>query len=198
MDAQEKELKEIITPIIGNRRKFMLLRISDMGVDEALSICNVKKATYHSWLQDEVFTGIYRQRDALSNDYKQEAIKLLRRENQLAAVLLEGKVIEKIKEEVESGIYSIIKTHLAKEVYTKLIANLDYQPATLVENNKWENSTLYQLLLNQQKELTGGEAPQPIFLRSPDEQVIEATSSQEKEHPESILQSESEQTGSQT
>jgi hypothetical protein len=172
MDSQEKELMEIVSPVIGNRRKFILLRIADMGLDEALGVCNIKKRTYFTWMDDSTpFATIYRRKDELSGFYKQEAIKLLRRENQLAAVLLEGQIIQKIKEEVDSGDYSIIKTPLAKEVYTKLISNLDFEPKTLIEDNRsWENSPLYQqLLVNQQPQLGG----------VPNERIIETDYIQE-------------------
>jgi hypothetical protein len=159
MENQEQALMEIVSPIIGNRRKFVLLRIADMSVDSALEVCGVKKKTYYSWLADDaVFAPIYRQRDMLSGTHKQEAIRLLRRENQLSAVLLEGQIIQKIQEEIISGEYQMIKTPLAKEVYTKLISNLDYEPKVHLEDNRsWENSPLYQqLLVNQQPQITGG------------------------------------------
>jgi hypothetical protein len=197
MDAtEEKDLKSIISPVIGNRRKFLLLRIADMPVAESMSICGVKKATYHSWLQDDVFTAIYRRRDELSNDYKEEAIRLLRRDNQLAAVLLEEQVIATLVAEVQSGTYALAKTPLAKEVYTKLVANLDWQPKTLVNAN-WESSPIYNLLFKQQQEQIAGSVPAlPMTVEGEfiDERFTQADIGKTPEYQESIPVKVSKQT----
>ena len=52
----------------------------------------------------------------------------MRKDNQLEAVLLEGKIISKIKEEIEAGDYKLTRTHLAREVYSKLMTDLDIIP----------------------------------------------------------------------
>ncbi|GAG77568.1 unnamed protein product, partial [marine sediment metagenome] len=81
-----------------------------------------------SWLQRSEFVDLYRRRDEFAGEFKQEAIKLLRRDNQLEAVLLEGKIVAKMKEELASGEYDLIRSNMAKEVYSKLIADLDVVP----------------------------------------------------------------------
>lgn len=121
-------LRQEIKPLSGNRRRFLLLRITDMDTSPALKLVGVKLSTYHSWLQNREFKTLYRRRKEFATDYKQEAIQLLRRDNQLEAVLLEGKVIAQMKIELESGEYSLIRSHLAREVYSKLMADLDIQP----------------------------------------------------------------------
>lgn len=141
-------LKEEIRTVIGNRRKFILLRIADIDPETARRLCNIKKGTYNSWLQDSKFVAIYRRRDEFSAQYKQEAIQLLRRDNQLSAVLLEGKIIAQMKEELESGDYLLLRTNLAREVYSKLIADLDYQPQ--VQNLTWEQR-VQQLFVGENK-----------------------------------------------
>ncbi len=121
-------LKEEIKTLTGNKRKFFLLRVVDMDKTTALKLCNVKVGTYNNWCQNTEFTTLYRQRTEFAGEYKQEAIQLLRRDNQLAAVLLEAKIIEKMKGEIDDGIYELVRTNLAKEVYSKLIAELDVVP----------------------------------------------------------------------
>lgn len=144
-------LKEEIKSLSGNRRKFFLLRIADMDTKAALKLCGVVRGTYNTWCQNSEFVELYRRRDELAGDYRQEAIRLLRRDNQLEAVLLEGKVLAKIKDELDSGEYELIRTHLAREVYSKLIADLDYQPKALALT--WEQRI---------QQIFGGNAPKQI------------------------------------
>lgn len=143
-------LKDEVKSIIGNRRRFLLLRICDIDTETARKLCNIKKGTYNSWLQDEKFVALYRRRDEFSGESKQEAIRLLRRDNQLNAVLLEEKILLKMKAEIESGEYSLIRTNLARDVYSKLISDLDYQPQAL--SLSWEQR-LGQLFLPQQEQV---------------------------------------------
>ena len=108
-----------------------------MDKPTALKLCNVKKGTYNTWCNDPEFTALYRRRDELCGLYKQEAMQLLRRDNQLAAVLLEAKIIERMKKEIEDGTYELVRTNLAKEVYSKLIADLDVVPQAVAMT--WQN-----------------------------------------------------------
>jgi len=121
-------LKEELRPVIGNRRKYLLLRIVGTDPDTSRKLCNVKQGTYNSWLQNSTFISLHRRIDEFNADYKHEAMQLLRRDNQLSAVMLEGKIIQKMKDEIESGQYELLKTNLAREVYSKLINDLDQQP----------------------------------------------------------------------
>lgn len=124
-------LKEELKAFTGKKRRFLLLRIADMDTDMAKKICNLSTSAYNYWCANSEFTEIYRRRDELSILYKQEAITLLRRENQLAAVLLEGKMLKRIEEEIDKKEYEFIRTNLAREVYSKLIADLDISPKAL-------------------------------------------------------------------
>jgi hypothetical protein len=121
-------LRDEIKTLNGNKRKFFLMRIADLDTKTAREVVGVTTVTYNSWLRNQDFVDLYRRRDEFTAEYKQEAIQLLRRDNQLAAVLLEGKIIGKIKEELDTGDYNLIRTHLAKEVYSKLITDLDVTP----------------------------------------------------------------------
>lgn len=99
-----------------------------MSTEQALKLIGVVRGTYNSWCQNNQFVEIYRQCRDNAADWKQEAIQLLRRDNQLDAVLMEAKVITRMKEELDSGEYQLIRSHLAREVYGKLITDLDAQP----------------------------------------------------------------------
>jgi len=129
-------LKQEIKVLSGNKRKFLLLRVADIDTAPARKMCGVVVGTYNSWLNNAVFAPLYARLDEFRADYKEEAIRLLRRDNQLAAVMLEGKIIEKMKAELDREEYVLIKTHLAREVYSKLMADLDVVPQTQVLS--WE------------------------------------------------------------
>lgn len=147
-------LREELKPLTGNKRKFQLLRIVDMGVDTALTLCGVKRGTYNTWCQNDVFVSLYRRRDEFSGSHKQEAIQLLRRDNQLAAVLLESKILAKMKDEIASGELSLVKTNLAREVYSKLITDLDVQPQ--IRSLTWDQR-VQQLVLPDRPQIEEGE-----------------------------------------
>ena len=121
-------LKDEIRTLSGNKRKFFLLRIADLDTATARKLTGVTTNTYNSWMQQRAFVELYRRRDEFNMSYKQEAIQILRRDNQLEAVLLEGKIIAKMKEELESGEYNLLRTNLSREVYSKLISDLDIVP----------------------------------------------------------------------
>lgn len=125
-------LREEIKTLSGNKRRFFLLRIADIDTKAALTICGVVRGTYNSWLQHSDFVELYRRREEFQGEYKQEAIQLLRRDNQLEAVLLEGRIVAKMKSEIASGEYDLIRSNLAREVYSKLISDLDKTPTTQI------------------------------------------------------------------
>jgi len=167
-------LKEEIKALGGKRRRFLLLRIADVETNLARNLCGITVGTYNTWLQSPEFVSLYRRRGELAAEYKQEAIQLMRRENQLAAILLEEKIIQKMKEEIESGVYELIKTNLAREVYSKLIADLDIVPKVHVLS--WEQR-VQSLLGSQQERITEGEVIEGEF--------TETVGIQENKHQES-------------
>lgn len=145
-------LREEIKTLSGNKRRFFLMRIADMDTKAALKLCNVVRGTYNSWLQNRDFVEIYRRRVEFNTEYKQEAIQLLRRDNQLEAVLLESKIIAKMKEEIEDGNYDLIRSNLAKEVYSKLMTELDAVPQVQVLT--WQQKL--ELINNPPEQITEG------------------------------------------
>jgi hypothetical protein len=173
-------LKEEIQDIIGKKRKFLLLRIADVETDLARKMCEIPVGTYNSWTSDATcrFVQLYRRRDEFAGKYKQEAIQLLRRDNQLHAVMLEEKILSKIEEELQTGDYNLIRVPLCRDVYTKLVGDLDWQPTTLALT--WEQ---------RREQLVG---------RTIDGEVIEAETGILAEHAESEPVTPIEQANSET
>ncbi len=176
-------LREEIKSLSGNKRRFFLLRIADMDTKAALKLCGVVRGTYNSWCQNREFVDIYRRREEFTTEYKQEAIKLLRRDNQLEAVLLEGKILSEMKKELEVGEYSLIKSHLAREVYSKLMSDLDTVPQV--------PALTFQQRLQQIFNLPPGQLPERGVI---DGEFRETDSQQEKQLEESTPLSQGEQT----
>jgi len=131
-------LDEGIKQFRGQKREFLLLRVSGLDKKQALITSGTPEGTYNNWLhKDPRFVVFYRRVDELSVSHRKQAITFLRRDNQLQAVLLEGKIIDRMKEEVESGEYVLLRTHLAREVYTRLLNEVDFQPA--IRDLTWED-----------------------------------------------------------
>ena len=173
-------LQAELKAIEGRKRRFILLRIIGTDVETARKLCQIPKGTYNSYFHQSNFVEVYQKIPELSVDYKQEAIQLLRRTTQLQAALLEEQIIEKMKAEIESGEYNLIKTLLARSVYDKIINSLDYEPKAL--SLSWEQK-LQQIYTNQPQ--LGGEDGT---------EVIEATYSESPKHTQgrSLTQGEQE------
>ncbi len=172
-------LKEELKGVIGTKRRFLLLRICDIDPITARKMVNVALGTYNTWCNtDTVFVGLQQRREELALEYKKEAITLLRRDNQLAAVLLEEQIISKMKAEIESGNYELLKLPIAKEVYSKLMNQPNSTPTSLAVIN-WEQR--WQQLVQQ------GEPSKPVQVIEgvPNARLSEANSSQEAEFTES-------------
>lgn len=106
----------------------MLYRIAGLSKGDSIKLTGIKTQTYNTWVRKENFVALHRRLDEFSNDSKQEAIQLLRRDNQFAAAMLERKIIARLEIEVATGEYELIKTNFAKEVYSKLMNDLDTVP----------------------------------------------------------------------
>ena len=168
-------LSEELKVVSGRKRRFILLRIIDVGTEAARQLCGITQGTYNSWLHDAAFTALYRRRAELAVDFRVEALRMMRRDNQLQAVLLEEKIINKMKDEIESGNYDLIRSNLAREVYSKLIADLDYQPQSL--SLSWEQK-IQQLTGQPTLQIEGGAVPDGEFVETTGESQAEHTESQ--------------------
>jgi hypothetical protein len=177
-------LKEEILGITGKQRRFLLYRVAEVEAETARTLCSIPQGTYNSWTANtgSRFNAAYQRLDELQQNYKEEAIKLLRRDNQLAAVMLEEKIINKMKEEVELGEYNLTRTNLARDVYTRLISDLDVAPATTQVS--WEQRLQNIFIQNPatQNVIGGGTS-----------EVIQATSNLLEQPQEGILVSSGEQ-----
>ena len=197
-------LKDELKHITSSRRKFLLLRICDVDPESAKKMCQVKQSTYNTWLHDEVFVQAQRRISEFSAECKDEAIRLLRKLNQVTAVLLEEQIILKIREEIDTGEYRLIKTNLAKDVYTKLIGDLD-TPVSLPADKQptWEQRLA--IIVNGQRQqpelqqgniqpgnIIEGQLVEPLEDNNTggNNELTETVSSQETEHQKSQLHKE--------
>lgn len=149
-----------------------------MDVNTSLKLCGVQRGTYNTWCQNPVFVALYRRRAEFAGEHKQEAIQLLRRDNQLAAVLLESKILAKIKEEIQSGELALTKTNLAREVYSRLMGDLDIQPK--VQSLTWDQRVINLTAGEPRPQITEGETVDAEFT---EEANVEDTSVQGQEQP---------------
>lgn len=133
-------LKEKLRGLSENKRTYLLMRVAGMKPETAREFTGIQRGTYNAWFGDVNFVQIHQQLPDLVDDYRQEAIQMLRRDNQLQAVLLEGDIILKMRQELITGEYNLIKSNLAKEVYSKLITDLDAVPKNLALT--WEQRIL--------------------------------------------------------
>ena len=132
------ELKEELKGFAGNKRKYLLMRIA--GIDStamALEAVGANKHNYNRWCMDSEFTDVHKRVLELKKDHRDEAIRALRKDNQFFAALLEREIVDKLREEVEAGIYSLAKTHLGREVYTRLMSELDKEAPVAGTQISW-------------------------------------------------------------
>lgn len=162
-------LKEILRGLSDNKRNYILMRVAGMKPETAREFTGIQRGTYNTWFGDTVFVQVHQQIPNLIDDHRQEAIQMLRRDNQLQAVLLEGEIIVKMRQELITGDYNLLKSNLAKEVYSKLITDLDAVPKNLALT--WEQRILGLFgSPEEQGETIDGE--------------LEEASSEQTEHPE--------------
>jgi len=121
-------LKEMLSELKLKQRTYLLYRVCELDMKKAMAMTDISKSTYNQWCADEKFIEVHRKLPVLQSQYKGEALRLLRKKNQLNAILLEGLVIEKIIGEVKQGRWNMAKTKLGVLIYDKLIQDLDIQP----------------------------------------------------------------------
>ena len=149
-------LQEVLRPFRGKARQFLILRISGIKKKTALEMARGGISDYNRWLIRPDFVEVHRQIQDLFVEHRDEALRLLRKENQLNAALMEGELIVQMREEIESGEHQLLRTGLAKEVYAKLMSEMDKAPDTQITT--WEQRIQNnQLYLNPPEQLAGGE-----------------------------------------
>jgi len=169
-------LKQILSHLDGRQVQFLLLRIVGVDKQAALGSLAIPEGTYKRWVAQKKFQEVYRQREELNAEYRDEALLLLRERNYALVVSLECELLEKMREEIRDDKPVFAKTHLGREVYTKLASEMSTKPQ--IQHLTWE-----QLILqgSDQPQLGQGEV---IDANSKDAHN-EADSSPKKEHSES-------------
>jgi hypothetical protein len=127
------ELSEGIKHFKGRARIFLLLRIAGLDKQQAISASGITENVYTNWMHTPEFVQFYRRVDELCVNYRKQAITALRQDNQIEAVLLEHRMIEKMSAEIQSGKYKLVKTPLAKLVYERLLNEMDFQPTIVAQ-----------------------------------------------------------------
>jgi hypothetical protein len=168
-------LLELIKELAPNQKEYIIRRIAGLNPKACRELVGIQQGTYNTWFHNETFAVIHRQLPDLVHNHRSEAIQILRRNNQLEAVLLEGQIVQKMKEEVSNGELNLCRTNLAREVYSKLISDLDAVPA--IQNLTWQQR-VRQIFLNPGQQPQGGEVIDGEF---------EAVNSEQTEHPQGDL-----------
>ena len=140
MPAQpiKETLSSILEGLTGKRRQYLIFLIAGLSQGYAIELTKVNKSSPSFWRKEDAkYALVESKAELLVNDYQEQAIKLIRRDSQVGAALLERIMIEKIREEVDSGEFVLLRTHLAREVYGKLIQNLD-QLDSLPQHITWQ------------------------------------------------------------
>ncbi len=118
-------------------RKFLLYRIAGLSIGDSLTFVKRNMGSYNKWIMKPEFQAISRRRVELERSHRAEAIKLLRRENQIGAVIIEERIIEELMAELDNKEYNLIKTPIAKTVYDKLMQDIDTMPSIMVKKLSW-------------------------------------------------------------
>jgi hypothetical protein len=141
------ELKDTLEGLTGKKRRFLLYRIAGLDRNTAIQVIDVPQGRLNVWLHDQKFVDAHRKIDELGATHRAEAMRAIRRDNQMGAAMLEKEVVDRMREELDTGDYRLVKTNLGKAVYERLMNELDKSPSLQV--NTWEQRIA---LLNSQPE----------------------------------------------
>ena len=100
----------------------------------------IPEGTYKFWVAQKRFQKVYRQLDDLVAVYKEDALLMLRERNYALVVNLEREMLEKIRNEIETGQPVFARTHLGREIYSKLATEISTRPE--VKSVTWEQLVL--------------------------------------------------------
>lgn len=129
-----KTLQEELSVISATaERRFLLYRIAGSSIEASLSYLHLKIGSYNGWLEKPAFRELNRRRAELEVGHRSEAVKLLRKENQIGAVIIEERIIETLLQELEDKEYNLMRTPIAKTVYDKLMQDIDAMPTINVK-----------------------------------------------------------------
>lgn len=156
------ELKQLLHGCRDKYRQFLLYRIAGISKEEALQLTGITLPHYKKLRQEkEYFRYIVDNIAELQADYRDEAVRMLRRSTQTTAMLMEQKIMDTLYEEVTSGEYKLLKTQLGREVYSKLMTDLEKKEEAPTVDYK-------QLILNiTQEQLGDGSQVAPLLPFNP-------------------------------
>jgi hypothetical protein len=155
-------LKDETAALNPKQKKFIQYLVAGTKKDVALKLANIPTATLKWWLHDNKnFHALVERVEELKDAYFEEAFQLLRQGNKVMALFLEQELLVKIKEEIESGEYNLVKTPLAKEVYDKA---LESAKGVTIPNAGW-------IQFVQSQNVIAG-VPQREQLSAPREEVV--------------------------
>ena len=138
-------LQEVLRPFRGKARQFLILRISGIKKKTALEMARGGISDYNRWLIRPDFVEVHRQIQDLFVEHRDEALRMLRKENQLNAALMEGELIVQMRDEITSGDYQLLRTGIARELYARLMSEMDKSPdvQVLTWEQRIQNNQLY-------------------------------------------------------
>jgi transposase len=118
--GDEMTLIEALKKLKTKRQKgFILLCVAGLSIEEALTHYSVSVSSYFRWKRDPQFREVLDNLPELHRDYADEAISLLRLRNIAEVLTLEDKVLNIVKEELRTGKYNLLKTHLTREIFSR-------------------------------------------------------------------------------
>lgn len=100
-----------------NQKGFVLLCVAGLSIEEALT--HYSQSSFFRWKKDPDFSDVFDHLPELHRDYAEEAIGLLRMRNIAEVLTLEDRVLDIVKEELRTGRYDLLKTHLAREIFSR-------------------------------------------------------------------------------
>jgi len=168
-------LKDELRGVIGDKKKFLLCRIAGLSSDATQDLLNIKKNTREDWIRkDLLFRSLYHKVEALADEHRIEAFQLLRKDNQLLAILFEKAVIIKMGSEIESGEYELVKTNLGREVYGRLVSGEIEAPKQEEGGSVWEEVLIAARKIRQVKTPEHKQIEEAPFKEITAEEVINA------------------------
>ena len=100
-----------------NQKKFITLCVAGMSIEQAQDYISLP--SYYRWLRQPVFKEVLDKLPELRKEHGEEAGEMLHIKNMIEAIAIEEKILAIIKEELKTGKYNLIKTHIGREVFTR-------------------------------------------------------------------------------
>lgn len=122
--TSDGELEQKLESTQGVKREYLLLRILGLDHDTILKVLDSEDYLSY-WKKDKNFSNILKQSKKLGKTHQDEAITLVRQSNKVTMVAMEQLLARKLLQEVIDDKPMFIKTHLGREVYNRMMNQLD-------------------------------------------------------------------------